>query len=425
MSVYNTILHDVGEHKITFDIYKIDHEIEPNIKISYLYDDKNINILETTMTEGFFIYNFPKKEVQITIKCNCKFKINFTKLEKKYNLNEQNNLENILLIIDSYGWAFDNIGKKIKHYSTNYNVTIITFFELFKIIKNNKLNFFKLSHILFFWYSGTQNKQLLDYFYNLKYFYDIKTINLCVYDYSKWINNNISQYFDDMSYFFDKIDNYLYGCDLINDNLIKYFNYKIMNNKIKNYKISDGVDHVMFPFVGYNEDIYTKKQIIVGWIGNSDPLMHGINKGFKLLKEHIKKHNDKFIFNPLDTFTSNTKIPHEEVYKYISSVDIIICFSMYEGTPNQILEASSCGKCWISTNVGIVEELQKTNKNKQCGIIINRTEEDLLKALNICYNNRDLLVKYGKNGRDNILQNWTWENRSKQFHKVFSYSSTK
>jgi glycosyltransferase involved in cell wall biosynthesis len=92
---------------------------------------------------------------------------------------------------------------------------------------------------------------------------------------------------------------------------------------------------------------------------------------------------------------------------------------MCEGTPNQILEASSSGKCWISTNVGIVEELQK---DFQCGIVINRTEIDLSNALDFLYDKRNIIVEYGNNGRKAIEKTWSWENNSKQFCDFFDFN---
>jgi glycosyltransferase involved in cell wall biosynthesis len=185
----------------------------------------------------------------------------------------------------------------------------------------------------------------------------------------------------------------------------------------------DGVDENLFKTKswanGYENNIYTKNKLTIGWIGNSNPNAHGINKGFELIKKCIGKVNDRFIFKPQDSFTG-FKIPHNKIPKYINNIDIIICFSKYEGTPNQILECSSSGKCWISTDVGIVSELQNTIKDKKCGIIIERSEESLLNALEKLYNNRNLIVEYGTNGRIAIEKKWLWTKQVKQFYKCFN-----
>ena len=324
----------------------------------------------------------------------------------------------ILLIIDSYGWAFDNISKNVKQHTSDYNVIIVTYPHLHEIIKNDSIkNIYPiLNHILFFWYAGP-NLEILDYFYNDKKRYQIKTINLCIYDYSKWINTKEKSeeiYKNSITYFFNKIDNYLYGCNFIKKHVCNTF-----PNKMNGYKIFDGVDVGMFPFFGYAKNTLSKTKLIVGWIGNSNPQVHGINKGFETIKKCVESIDSKFIFLPLDIHTSNKVIKHENVHCYLSLIDIIICYSMYEGTPNQILEASSCGKCWISTNVGIVEELQNTIKDKPCGIIIDRTEKDLHNALELLYHNRNTMIEYGKNGRVAIEHKWSWEKNAKQFYDFF------
>ena len=92
---------------------------------------------------------------------------------------------------------------------------------------------------------------------------------------------------------------------------------------------------------------------------------------------------------------------------------------MAEGTPNQILEASSSGKCWISTKVGIVEELNNTIENNNCGVLIDRNEYELINALMYLEQNRHLIIEYGKNGRRSIEKSWDWKIKVNQFYNFF------
>jgi hypothetical protein len=337
--------------------------------------------------------------------------------------------EFILLSIDSFGWAFDNISQKIKKYCENNNkiVKIATYPELSSKINNNyskekyrenyeycNIDLDIIDHVIFFWYSGS-NIDILKYIENKK---NIKSINLAIYDYSVWINNNNKYdekiFFNNINYFFEKIHNFFYACpkiyELINENIIN-------NKNIKGYPCYDGVDSTLFKYYGYEQNIYTKEKLIIGWIGNSDPATHGINKGFQIIKKIIDKNNDKYEFNPQDSYTKN-KIKHSEIPEYIKNIDIIVCFSIAEGTPNQILEASSCGKCWISTKVGIVEELYYTINDNPTGILIERNEEELESALLHLYNNRNLIVNYGQNGRKAIEMDWDWSIKSLQILKA-------
>ncbi len=108
---------------------------------------------------------------------------------------------------------------------------------------------------------------------------------------------------------------------------------------------------------------------------------------------------------------------------YIHNIDIIVCYSSCEGTPNQILESSSCGRCWVSTNVGIVSSLYNTLEDNITGIIIKKNEKAFKDALMKLYNNRELIVEYGMNGRKAIEVKWDWKDRLEAFKKIFNQIS--
>ena len=125
--------------------------------------------------------------------------------------------------------------------------------------------------------------------------------------------------------------------------------------------------------------------------------------------------NDKFIFKCADKQTGY--ISHNKMPEYYKSIDIIICFSKCEGTPNQILEASSSSRVWISTDVGIVSELNNTDR--PCGLIIDGTVDELKKALLTLYDNRNLIIEMANNGRKAIEKKWDWKIRANEFYKLF------
>ena len=150
-----------------------------------------------------------------------------------------------------------------------------------------------------------------------------------------------------------------------------------------------------FFFYKYNDNIYTKKKLKIAWIGNSNMNFSGNQKGFTEIKQYISDLSNNFEFCPLDRQIK--QIPHGKVPEYIHNIDIIVCYSTCEGTPNQILEGSSCGRCWVSTDVGIVSELYNTIENNPTGIIIKKNEKSFKDALMKLYNNRELIVKYGEN----------------------------
>jgi glycosyltransferase involved in cell wall biosynthesis len=335
--------------------------------------------------------------------------------------------QSILLVIDSYGWAFDNIASNIVAHNTRYDIHIATYPELINKINRNYIidplrkkagytysdidinkNY---NRLILFWYGG-------DNYIILNYYRQFRTkIYLCIYDYSLWINNpdkNIEIMFrNKLGYFLDKIDGYLYASPFILLRIEEVFAI----TDIPRFTCYDGVDSSLFYFQPYRDDILTKEKLIIGWIGNSDPSTHGVNKGFTIIKNLIESMPDEFIFEPQDSLKQ--KIDHDLIPEYLSKIDIIVCFSIAEGTPNQILEASSSGRCWISTRVGIAVELYNSITDKPTGILIERNTKELRDALMKLYYNRHLIVTYGENGRLAIEKHWDWHLKTQQFYDLF------
>lgn len=368
---------DINEYREKFKI--------PNYQISkhvFKYDNNRTKYILDNSNNNLNLKKYIRKDDTISIKKN-------------------NRGKNILLVIDIFGWAFHNICNMIKKYDTKNNYTIV----LGGDIKNKLISDY--DYVILFWYDANFRK-IVD---NLKL---SKTkIILCLYDSSIWVNNpnkdHEKHYQENISHILKKSSALLCSSDKI-INHIK--NDKIFNirNKIVDM-CYDGVDTKLFKYVGYDNSITTKDKLVIGWIGNSNPNSQGINKGYQNIKNVVEKLKDKFIFNPQDSFKN--KIEHKKIPEYIKNIDIIVCFSENEGTPNQILEAISSGKCWVSTNVGIVSNI------KGSGVIIKRDENMLEKALLMLYKNRKLIINYGRNGY-RISKEWDWSIKTKQFYNILS-----
>ena len=325
----------------------------------------------------------------------------------------------ILLLIDMYNWSFHNIAKKIKLYITNHRINILTtcdFYNNIRRILPKKYDIF-----VFFFPSTTFNRKQIDY---IKKFNNSK-IYFCLYENFIWrkINkipslqvNRINIY-NKIKFWLKMSDGYFYSSPHIKKNLKK--NFKRI--KKPNDYCMDGVDTQMFMYKKYNDDILTKKILKIGWIGDSNPKASGIQKGYSEIKQYIEDLSGNFDFCPLNKQIK--QIPHDEVPNYIHNIDIIVCYSSCEGTPNQILESSSCGRCWVSTNVGIVSSLYNTLEDNITGIIIKKNEKAFKDALMKLYNNRELIVEYGMNGRKAIEVKWDWKDRLEAFKKIFNQIS--
>jgi glycosyltransferase involved in cell wall biosynthesis len=160
---------------------------------------------------------------------------------------------------------------------------------------------------------------------------------------------------------------------------------------------------IHFPFIpdnfvvaSYDEAIYTKKKLVIGWIGNASPHCHEWLKRLETIKSVCHENPEKFVLRYHNKWEKND-IPYSKVHDFYHEIDIYVCFSLYEGSPNTIMEASACGRAWISTDVGEVSELIRYDP--ECGIVIERGAVQLLEKMLYLYENRGKIADMGNRGR--------------------------
>ena len=334
------------------------------------------------------------------------------------NLERESGRKRILLIIDSYDWCFYNIAKTIKKEFTQYTIDILSA----KDTETNITRLHNTPHNIYVFFFPTLRFTInqLKYLKNagISTYGKESKIFWCMYDNFSWRVH--SEYTDprmriirqSMVKWMNICDGYFWGSPKIRENIYNTFTL------IKpNASCMDGVNSNMFLFKDYNDDILTKEKLKIGWIGNSDVKESGIQKGYLKIKQYVEDLSSNFDFCPLDRQIK--QIPHNEVPNYIHNIDIIVCYSTCEGTPNQILEGSSCGRCWVSTDVGVVSSVYNTLENNPTGIIIKKEEKAFKEALMKLYNNRNLIIEYGKNGRKAIEKKWDWKYRLEGFKRIF------
>ena len=344
-----------------------------------------------------------------------------TEPERIRNLSKLKDKKRILLLVDMYDWCFYNIASRIKkQLSSKYIIDILKTVDFYNHIHEILKNPYDI--YLFFYASGSfVGPRKLDYLRKSNENNRPSKIFFCLYDNYIWrpdiiVDKNLEYqqkvvHFN-VDFFLKECDAYLWGSPKIRDNIYKFFKY------IKpNASCMDGVDSTMFYFKDYDKDILTRDKLRVGWIGNSDITVSGLQKGYLQIKQYVTDLSCNFEFVPLDRQIQ--LIPHHKVPEYIHNIDIIVCYSTCEGTPNQILESSSCGRCWVSTDVGVVSSVYNTIDNNPTGIIIKKNEESFKSALMKLYNNRQLIIDYGANGRKAIEKKWDWKDRLEGFERVF------
>ncbi len=124
--------------------------------------------------------------------------------------------------------------------------------------------------------------------------------------------------------------------------------------------------------------------------------------------------------NIADITTFCGRVPHEEVPKYLNSMDIYVAVSVSESESFgvAIIEASACGLPVIVSDVGGLPEVVVANKT---GLIVRRedvsgTAEAIIKLVR----DRDLREQMGLNGRLHVQENYEWSKNVSQMEEVYA-----
>lgn len=149
--------------------------------------------------------------------------------------------------------------------------------------------------------------------------------------------------------------------------------------------ITDGVD--LNKFFSLNEERFDNildREIVIGWCGNSlwqegTEDYKGVNTILRSAVEELIEEGYKLKCYFVDK--QGNMISHDKMNEYYSNIDIYICTSKMEGTPNPVLESMAAGLPVISTDVGIVPELFG-EKQKQF-ILEERTKENLKEKIKL------------------------------------------
>lgn len=339
--------------------------------------------------------------------------------EKKFNENKK---PKIAIMIDKKGWAHYNSANQLKRrLSKYYDIEIIPL----NIFGDNAVKPFILGSeydLEFFMWRGNiswlytdftkQYISRLDFEYEefLDKYVRSKNIVTAIYDHL-FINSETERT--------DFILNNVKAYTVSSEKLKKIYD-EYPNSKKPSMVIADGVDLELFKM--YDTEKYDKiedRTIKIGWTGNSkftdetDDDLKGLQKVIKPAINELKSEGYNI---ELDIADRNIKkLSHEEMPIYYNNIDIYVCASRTEGTPNTILEAMACGVPAISTDVGIVPEVFGEKQKKY---IIDRTKEDLKSKIIELINNKQELKKLSEENLKQI-QEWSWENKAMQFKKFF------
>ncbi len=105
----------------------------------------------------------------------------------------------------------------------------------------------------------------------------------------------------------------------------------------------------------------------------------------------------------------------EEMREFYRSLDLYVCASSSEGTPNPCLEAAACGVPLLTTRVGNMPELVVHGVN---GFFVDRDIEDFAQKLCLLRDDLPLRTSFAQRIHQDIQQ-WDWSNRSQAYRKMF------
>ncbi|MBQ7363394.1 MAG: glycosyltransferase [Clostridia bacterium] len=329
----------------------------------------------------------------------------------------------VLLVVDARGWALDNIAHQIiRHCSDAYSFEIIYLSDIDNVwavfLAGAECD---IIHFLWRpWCSDYKAGWSRDYaarwgidpdeFYK-KYVAD-KTVTVSVYDHL-FIDDN----FIISERLFTEPDSPVRAYS-VSSNILKEIYDADDRIRLKPHSIiTDGVDLGLFKPKNL-ERFHDRKpgdKLTVGWAGNS--MWSAEKEDFKglhtLLRPVVEELQREGYPIELKLCDSNVKkIPHSEMPDYYASIDLYVCMSKIEGTPNPILECSASGVPFVSTRVGIVPEVAGPLQSKF--ILEERSRECLKAKLLEILNNPAVLASLSQENLK-YIESWSWEPRAKRF----------
>jgi GT2 family glycosyltransferase/glycosyltransferase involved in cell wall biosynthesis len=105
----------------------------------------------------------------------------------------------------------------------------------------------------------------------------------------------------------------------------------------------------------------------------------------------------------------------EDMREFYRSLDVYVCASRDEGSPNTCLEAAACGIPLVTTRVGNMPELVRTGVN---GFLVERSVGNIASKLVLLRDDPKLRTLLGRNIHEDI-QAWDWSFRSEAYREMF------
>lgn len=330
----------------------------------------------------------------------------------------------IALLVDREGWAFWNISQQIcRHLGDRYEIRVIPTDAIEHVVQSFLMvRDCDIVHV--FWREYLRlllTPHCRDYLRWLNSDYSRfrdqvlrpRIISTCIYDH---LFASPSELTERAAVYRELADIYYVGSHRLHDIYACAENYPPPAMILE-----DGVDPSLF----YPTDLdrlntVAGRELLVGWTGNSS--WGGTSEDYKgvrtILRPAIEQLRAEGL--PIKLMAADRAespaIPHERMVDYYRRIDVYVCTSLIEGTPNPVLESMACGVPIVSTDVGIVS--QALGKRQSEFILAERSVECLKAALRRLVAEPSLLPVLSTENLQRAVD-WHWSVKTRGFDQYF------
>lgn len=136
------------------------------------------------------------------------------------------------------------------------------------------------------------------------------------------------------------------------------------------------------------------------------------------LKNHVRAVISKY--NLSGSIFLLGRVDVKDLPDIYAACDLFVVPSLMEGFGIVYLEAMACGKACIGTNIGGVEDVIADGRT---GLLVPPADpKSIYLAIKSLLSDEDTLMRFGKEGRKRVLENFTWEKVAAQTLDVYKKS---
>ena len=329
----------------------------------------------------------------------------------------------IALIIDTHGWAFSNISQQLERYlSDRYDFTIIPM-DVIDNINHVLMMTADCDLIHFFWrehlrligtpyYRSWAEMFCSQYADFEKRYITNKKITTSIYDHLLLEEDELTER---ASLYNSMLAGYSVGSEKLRDIYARAKGYPAPSAVLE-----DGVDLTMFKPARLGRfDELPGRELVVGWVGNSKwaSEIEDFKGVHTILKPAIEKLRAEGL--PIRAHFADRQerfIPHAEMPAYYADIDVYVCTSKIEGTPNPVLESMACGVPVISTDVGIVSQAFGPLQSRF--ILKERSVDAVAAALKSLIAEPAQLQALSQENLE-MIKDWDWKIKAEKFAAFF------